>query len=311
MTIIKKLIIFIYIFFSLSNYSLSQINFEIVMKINNEIITTFDVEQEMNYLLALNPQLKKLENKELKILAKRSIIKEKIREIEILKYNELKIENFQFEKYISNLIRSLDFSNQDEFMNYLMNFNVSIDYLKKKILIENEWKSLIYAKYIDSIKINKVKLNEKLDSISKNKSLLEYNLSEIVFKKKNDISFIELTDEIAESIQNVGFENTANLYSISESSKVGGKIGWIKRNNLSKEIINNLISLDKNSYSKPIKIGNNYLILKINDVRNVSVKINKNEELEKMIMIETSKQLDKFSNIFFNKIKLNSKISEF
>ena len=311
MTIIKKLIIFVYIFFSLSNYSLSQINFEIVMKINNEIITTFDVEQEMNYLLALNPQLKKLENKELKILAKRSIIKEKIREIEILKYNELKIENFQFEKYISNLIRSLDFSNQDEFMNYLMNFNVSIDYLKKKILIENEWKSLIYAKYIDSIKINKLKLNEKLDSISKNKSLLEYNLSEIVFKKKNDISFIELTDEIAESIQNVGFENTANLYSISDSSKVGGKIGWIKRNNLSKEIINNLISLDKNSYSKPIKIGNNYLILKINDVRNVSVKINKNEELEKMIMIETSKQLDKFSNIFFNKIKLNSKISEF
>ncbi len=311
MTIIKRLIIFIHIFFSLSNYSLSQINFEIVMKINNEIITTFDVEQEMNYLLALNPQLEKLENKELKILAKRSIIKEKIREIEILKYNELEIENFQFEQYISNLIRSLDFSDQDEFINYLMNFNVSIDYLKKKILIENEWKSLIYAKYIDSIKINKVKLNEKLDSISKNKSLVEYNLSEIVFKKKNDISFTKLTEEIEESIQNVGFENTANLYSISDSSKVGGKIGWIKRNNLSKEIINNLISLDKNSYSKPIKIGNNYLILKINDVRNVSVKINKNEELEKMIMIETSKQLDKFSNIFFNKIKLNSKISEF
>ena len=279
MTIIKKLIIFIYIFFSISNYSLSKINFEIVMKINNEIITTFDVEQEMNYLLALNPQLKKLENKELKILAKKSIVKEKIREIEILKYSELEIENFQFEKFITNLIRSLDFSDQDEFINYLSNFNVSIDYLKKKILIENEWKSLIYAKYIDSIKINKVKLNEKLDSISKNKFLVEYNLSEIVFKKKNDISFTELTDEIEESIQNVGFENTANLYSISDSSKVGGKIGWIKRNNRSNEIINNFISIDKNSYSKPIQIGNNYLILKINDVRNAPVKIDRNEEL--------------------------------
>lgn len=92
---------------------------------------------------------------------------------------------------------------------------------------------------------------------------------------------------------------------------MGGKIGWIKRNNLSNEIINNLISIDKNSYSKPIQIDNNYLILKINDVRNAPVKIDRNEELEKMIMIETSKQLDKFSNIFFNKIKLNSKISEF
>ena len=116
---------------------------------------------------------------------------------------------------------------------------------------------------------------------------------------------------IVDSIQNVGFENTANLYSISDSSKMGGKIGWIQKNNLSEEIINNLVSLDKNSYSKPIQIGNNFLILKINDVRNISIKIDKNKELEKMIMIETTKQLDKFSNVYFNKIKLNSKISEF
>ena len=156
-----------------------------------------------------------------------------------------------------------------------------------------------------------MKLNEKLDSINENKSLLEYNLSEIFFKKENNISLSELNDVIVDSIQNVGFENTANLYSISDSSKMGGKIGWIQKNNLSEEIINNLVSLDKNSYSKPIQIGNNFLILKINDVRNISIKIDKNKELEKMIMIETTKQLDKFSNVYFNKIKLNSKISEF
>ena len=311
MIIIKKVIVFIYIFFALTNFSSSKINFEIVMKINNEIITTFDIEQEMNYLLALNPQLDKIKNKELEIIAKKSIIKEKIREIEILKYNELTIENYQFENYINNLVSNLDFSSQDEFINYLMNFNISMDYLKKKILIENEWKSLIYAKYIDSVKINEVKLNEKLDYLSKNKSLLEYNLSEIVFKKEKNITVTELIDKILESIKNVGFENTANLYSISDSSKVGGKIGWVQKNNLSDEINNNLVTLDKNSLSKPIQIGNNYLILRINDMRNVSIKINKKRELEKMIMIETTKQLDKFSNIFFNKIKLNSKISEF
>ena len=297
MIIVKKIIIFIYIFFSLTISSLSKINFEIVMKINNEIITTFDIEQEMNYLLALNPQLDKIKEKELKLIAK--------------KYNDLKIENFQFENYINNFARNLDFSNQDEFINYLKNFNVEIDYLKKKILVENEWKGLIYAKYINSVKINKIELNKKLNDISKNKSLLEYNLSEIVFKKENNITLSELIDEIMESIQNVGFENTANIYSITDSSKVGGKIGWVQRNNLSDEINNNLITLDKNSYSKPIQIGSNYLILKINDTRNVPLKINKDKELEKMITIETGKQLDKFSNIFFNKIKLNSKISEF
>lgn len=311
MRIVKKTIVFIYIFFSLTNSSLSKINFEIVMKINNEIITTFDIEQEMNYLLALNPKLDKIKGKELKQIAKKSIINEKIKETELLKYNELKIENFQFENYINNLAKNLDFSNQEEFINYLMNFNVSIDYLKKKILIENEWKSLIYAKYINSIKINKIELNKKLNDISKNESLLEYNLSEIVFKKKSNISLTGLINEIMESIQNVGFENTANIYSITDSSKVGGKIGWIQRNNLSEEININLVNLDKNAHSKPIQIGSNYLILKINDTRKVTLEINKDKELEKMIMTETTKQLDKFSIIFFNKIKLNSKISEF
>ena len=311
MNLLKKFIIFIFIFFSLINFSLSKINFEIKMKINNEIITTFDIEQEMNYLLALNPQLNRIDNRELEMLAKKSIIKEKIREIEILKYKKLEMKNFKFENYIGNLVRNSNFSNQEDFINYLMNFNISLDDLKKKIYIENEWKSLIYAKYIDSIKIDKVKLNKKIDNISKNKSLLEYNLSEIVFKKENNTPLTELIDQIIKSIENVGFENTANLYSISDSSKVGGKIGWIQKNNLSEEINNNLVNLNKNSYSKPIQIGNNYLILKINDMRNTTIEIDKKKELEKMIMIETTKQLDKFSNIFFNKIKLNSKISEF
>ena len=114
-----------------------------------------------------------------------------------------------------------------------------------------------------------------------------------------------------ESIKINGFENTANLYSISDSSKTGGKIGWIKKNNLSLEINRELDNLKINSFSKPIKIDNNYLILKINDIREVTVKIDKQKELNKMIASETSKQLDKFSNIFYNKIKLNSTISEF
>ena len=311
MNLLKKFIIFIFIFFSLINFSLSKINFEIKMKINNEIITTFDIEQEMNYLLALNPQLNRIEDRELEMLAKKSIIKEKIMENEILKYKKIEMKNFKFENYIGNLVKNSNFSNQEDFINYLMNFNISLDDLKKKIYIENEWKSLIYAKYIDSIKIDKVKLNKKIDNISKDKSLLEYNLSEIVFKKENNTPLTELIDQIIKSIENLGFENTANLYSISDSSKVGGKIGWIQKNNLSEEINNNLVNLNKNLYSKPIQIGNNYLILKINDMRNITIEIDKKKELEKMIMIETTKQLDKFSNIFFNKIKLNTKISEF
>ena len=117
-------------------------------------------------------------------------------------------------------------------------------------------------------------------------------------------------NEIQKSIEEIGFENTANLYSISDSSKIGGKIGWVRENNLSKEINQNLKGLEENSYSNPIQINNNFLIVKINKIKQVPIEIDKEKELNKVVMIETTKQLDRFSNIFYNKIKLNSKISE-
>tara|TARA_B100000242_G_scaffold222742_1_gene163583 strand:+ start:97 stop:1032 length:936 start_codon:yes stop_codon:yes gene_type:complete len=307
----KKIIVFILIFFLMNNFSHSKIYLQIKMKINDQIVTNYDLEKESNYLLALNPKLKEISKNDLLKLAKKSIIKEMIRKSEILKYKNLNQENTQINIVLNNIIQNLNYSNQSQFENYLSNFNISIDDLKKKIEIENEWKNLIYSRYSKSIKINKDDLIDKIDRISKDKFFLEYNLSEIVFYINQDISLEEHSKKILESIKINGFENTANLYSISDSSKTGGKIGWIKKNNLSLEINRELDNLKINSFSKPIKIDNNYLILKINDIREVTVKIDKQKELNKMIASETSKQLDKFSNIFYNKIKLNSTISEF
>ena len=311
MTFYKKASVLILIYFLLSNVSYSKINFQIVMKINNQIVTSFDVEKESSYLLALNPKLKEVSEDELIKLAKKSMIKEMIRKSEILKYKELNLENDQINNVLKNIIQNLNFSNQAQLENYLKTFDVSINDLKKKIEIENEWKNLIYAKYSKSVKIDKADLINKIEKFSKEKFTFDYNLSEILFNKNQNISLEEQSKMILESIEINGFENTANLYSISDSSKVGGKIGWIKKNNLSLEINRELDKLEVNSFSPPIKIGNNYLILKINEIKKIPVKIDKQKELDKMIMIETSKQLDKFSSIFYNKIKLNSNISEF
>ena len=307
----KRTITLILIFFFISNLSFSKIDFQILLKINNQIITTFDLEKESNYLLALNPKLKDLSKKDLFKLAKTSLTKEIIKKSEITKYKDLNLQNPQISNVLNNITRNLGFSNQSQFEVYLKDFDISIDDLKKKIEIENEWKNLVYAKYSDSIKVDKVSLTNKIEKISKEKFSTEYNLSEIVFDKKQNITLEELSEKIYESIETNGFENTANLYSISDSSKVGGKIGWISKNNLSSEIRNKLNNLKINSYSNLIQINNNYLILKINDMKEVPIEIDKQKELDKMIMIETSKQLDKFSKVFYNKIKLNSTISEF
>ena len=281
------------------------------MKINDNIITTYDLEKESNFLLALNPKLNEINKNDLLKLAKRSIIKEMIRKSEILKYKKLNLQNDQIDDVLKNMIQNLNYSNQSQFESYLDNFDISLNDIKRKIEIENEWKSLVYANYSKSVKINKNDLINEIEKISKEEFSFEYNISEIVFDNKQDISYEEQLKKILESIEINGFENTANLYSISDSAKLGGKIGWIKQNNLSIEINQEIENLKINSYSDPIKIGNDYLILKINDIKEVTIEFDKQKELNKMIMRETSRQLDKFSNVFYNKIKLNSTISEF
>ena len=281
------------------------------MKIDNEIITTHDIEQEINYLKALNPRLNQINKDELLVIAKNSVIKEFIKKKEIQKYKKLDLQNSQIDSVLNNLIQNLNLQNEDQLRNYLNNYNFSIKSLKKKIEIENEWKNLIYSKYIKTVKIDKEELIKKIEESSKDKSSLEYNLSEIVFAKKKDLTLEKLFLDIEESIKKNGFENTANLYSISESAKVGGKLGWVKKNNLSKIIIDKLNSIKESEYSSPLQVDNNFLVFKINEIREIQIEINKGEELNKMIFIETTKQLDKFSNIFYNKLKLNSEISEF
>ena len=308
---LKKIFFLLTIYFSFINSSFSNIDLKIVLKINNEIVTTYDIEKEKNYLLALNPKLREIDEIQLTKIAKKSLTKEIIRKIEVLKYKELKLENPQIENVLDNLIRNLDFQNENEFKKYLSNYEISIKDLKKKIEIENEWKNMIYSKYQNSINIDKEKLILKINNFNKNNFIFEYNLSEIIFTIKNNVTYQDDLKKIEDSIKNNGFENTANLFSISDSSNVGGKIGWVAKKNLSIQINNELENLKVNEYSSPIKLGNNILLLKINDTRKLPNKINKKAELDRMIFVETSKQLEKFSNIFYNKIKLNTKISEF
>ena len=311
MILFNRIIVLIILFFSLTNTSFSKIQLGIVMKIDNEIITTHDIDQEINYLKALNPRLNQIGKNELLIIAKNSIVQEFIKKKEIQKYKKLDLKNSQIDTVLNNLIQNLNLQNEEQLKNYLNDYNYSIEQLKKKIEIENEWKNLIYSKYIKTVKIDREELIKKIEKSSKDKSTLEYNLSEIVFTKKRGITLKDLFSDIEESILKNGFENTANIYSISDSAKIGGKIGWVKKNNLSEIILDKLDTLGKNEYSTPLQIDNNFLIFMVNEIREVQIEIDKEQELNKMIFVETTKQLDRFSNIFYNKIKLNSEISEF
>ena len=308
---LKYKFIFIIISFFIFQDAANTSQVDIAVKVNEEIITSYDVKKEMNILLALNNQLEIIEKDKLQNIAKNSLIKETIRKLEIQRVlnNKGNINN-NVDPVIENLISNLNLKNEEEFNEYLKNYNISINDIIEKIKIENDWKAIIYQKYINKIEIDKKKIRNKISELKKKSFQVEFNLSEILFQIQNNNTLEQTYEEILQSINDIGFENTANIFSIADSSNTGGKIGWIKESNLSKVIEKNLIGVEVNKYTKPIKLGNNFLILKVNDLRNINIEIDEEEEMEKLIFIETSAKLERFSNIYYNKIKLNTSIQD-
>tara|TARA_B100000767_G_C19674745_1_gene496849 strand:- start:81 stop:1016 length:936 start_codon:yes stop_codon:yes gene_type:complete len=291
----------------LSDTSYSYEN-SIIYKINNEIITKYDVKKEANYLKALNPNLKDLDISKLRKLALKSIIREKIKKIELEKSKTLGeyLDDPMILNTFKNIYRNIGIKDEDAFEQYLKKFNISIEWTKMKLEIETLWNSLIYNKYRNQVSIDKEEIRKKLKrDIKLKKTQKKFLLSEIVVKFNSSQEFLGLTKMIKESIAKIGFSNTASIYSISSSANKGGKIGWINQTSLSPKILNEIKDLVNGEYTKPIKIDSNFIILKIEDSQITNIQIKLEEALNKRILNERNRQLDQFSTIFFNRIKKN------
>ena len=305
-----KFILSLIILLTLSIKSNSDENIYIVYKVNNQIITNTDIEKEYRYLVSLNNQLKSLNKLKVLEISRESALREQIKKIELSKYFDLQTLNLNIDNYLENFYKNLDINTESEFEKYLEGSNISLDYIKKKIQIEILWNQLIYDKYIAQINIDQNKLKEKLKELSNKANQKVYLLSEILFDKENNSSFEKKLEDINQSINEIGFNNTANIFSITDSSKFGGKIGWIEEQKLSKKIIEELQLLETGQYTSPIQTGSSFLILKIEEIKYEKTTINEEEELNKLIQFETSKQLDQFSKIFYKQIEINSLIDE-
>ena len=306
----KKIIFSYAILLFVTTSSFSQTKIYIEALVENEIITNYDIQKEIRYLQILNNDLKNLNDSKKIEIAKNSLINEIIKKREIIKIFNFEDENLFVKKYLKDLYTKLNVSNEKDFEEILLrDENYSLDEIKKKIKIEILWNELIYSKYVNQIKIDKNLLVEKIDSLD-NKIRKEYLLSEIIFMKPYNENLEDLVKKIITSISEIGFNNTANIYSVAESSKLGGKLGWIAESNLSELIFKELKKINEGEYTNVINIRNNYMILKIEEIRLNEISINKKNELNKMIKYETNKQLNQFSRIYFEKSKINYAINE-
>ena len=282
-----------------------SIESKIIHSIGSEIITNTDIKNEFRYLVALNNSLKELDKEKILSISNESIIREKIKKIEISKnFKEIKLNDDYLNILLKDIYTRLNLKSINEFELYLKDYDLEINNIKNKITIDALWNELIIQKYNSKITINENKIKKKILKNSKIKAK-EYLLSEIIFEVTNKDEIEKKYKEVIKSINEIGFENSAATYSFSESAKIGGDIGWINENSLNNNNKKNIINLQIGEITKHIILSNGILILKLINKKNSKTTVDIDNELKKVINYERNRQLNQYSKIYYNKIKKN------
>ena len=304
----KKFLLIFFLCLVLNNAQ--SIEIKIIHNIQNEIITNIDLKNEFKYLVAFNKNLKELDKEIILNISNESAIREKIKTIELSKHFkkiELKDEYVNF--LFKDMFELLNLKSLIEFEVYLKDYGLTLNQVKKKITIEALWNELIVKKYASQIVINEKQLKNKIKKNSNIQSK-EYKLSEILYEIDNKEDLQKKYKEIIKSVDEIGFKNSASIYSVSGSSKIGGDIGWVGENSLNKKIKENIDYLKIGEISKPIILPTGILLLKMIDSKNIESNIDIKIELEKAINYERNRQLNQYSKIYYNKIKKNLEANE-
>ncbi len=296
------LIIFLILFLNIK-ISIALEN-KILFKVNNEIITTIDIFEEIRFLKSFNPEINDLNEKDLFEISKNSILRDKVKKIEIMNFvKELKVDDKFLLRFIKNKYSKIGINSLEKFEDYLINNNLNRNNITEKFYIEIIWNDLIFQKFKNKVVIDKEKIkNEILDNPRK-KRQKELLLSEITFSPNNKKNFQIKYEKILQDIESLGFKKTALIHSDSNTATNGGLIGWIKEDNLNKNIKGIISELSIGQFSKPIRTSSGFIIIKIEDEKEYETNFNLNKRIDEAILFKTNNQLDQFSGMYFNKIK--------
>lgn len=300
----SNILLIILLILFLNIQSSKSLENRILLKVNEEIITTIDIYEEIKFLKLFNPAINSLSEAELFEVSKNSILRNKIKKIEIMNFvEELKIDD----KFLSNLIKNkyskMGINSLEDFERYLKNNNLDIKIIKEKFTIELIWNDLIFQKFSNKIILDKEKIkNEILKNKQKDRQR-ELLISEIVFNVDNKDDFQNKYEKILLDIDKIGFKKTALIHSNSDTASNGGLIGWIKEDNLNPTIKKAISRLQSGQFSKPIRGSTGFLIVKIDDEKESISEFNLDNKMKEVIKYKTNEQLNQFSSIYFNKIK--------
>ena len=308
---IKKLTVGLVLLVFMFNFNLANSKIFIKAKVNNQIITNIDVKNEKNYLLALNPNLRNLSDASINQYAIDSLINEKIKQMEIEKRYEILQNEKVIGKVILDLYSKIGISDLGAFKEYLNNYGINLELVKNKIAIEVAWNDYIINKFNNIVLVDEAKIRRKINQLSEKNSVENILLSEIIFTIKENENLEKKFSIIKDSINNIGFDETAKIYSVSESKKNGGEIGWVYKSQLSNKISNHLDNINIGEFTKPITTPGGFIILKIIDKKEELLEIDENEQFKKAVNFEKNRQLTMYSTLHYKRIYNKAVINEF
>tara|TARA_B100000989_G_scaffold269868_1_gene225592 strand:- start:1595 stop:2524 length:930 start_codon:yes stop_codon:yes gene_type:complete len=307
----KKILIGIFIFFLTTNFKIAYCEVFIKAKVNNQIITNIDVKNEKNYLLALNPNLRNLSSENINLYAVDSAINEKIKKIEIEGQYEITPNNKIVKKVITDLYSGIGINNVEEFKKHLSDYEINLNMVEKKIAIEIAWNDYIVRKFNNSILVDEAKILDKINQINTKNSVENLLLSEIIFTINENENLKSKFEKIKESIEKIGFEETAKIYSVSESKKNGGEIGWVYKTQLSNKISEHIKDLNIGEFTEAITVPGGFILIKLIDKKNQLLEIDKEDQFKKALNFERNRQLTMYSTLHYKRIYNKAVINEF
>ena len=303
--------IFILYFLTQCSYLHSAIQENIVAKVEDQIISSYELKNKIKTILFLSNQQLNQNNINLtKNEAMRALINFKLKKKETKNIKNPNNLNNRLNGYLDNVAKNYNTNKQGlkkKFIDNALDFDLFIDEIKTEFI----WQRLIYNLYKNKLTLDDKEVDQELNNFIQNqKNIEEYKLGEIEVVSNNEISDREKIEEIKDQIKSIGFENTAIKFSTTASALNGGDIGWISAKSLSNEILNILKVMKSGEISKPIIRSNTILFLKLIDKKIINVKdIDLNQVKQNIINAKKDELLNLFSTSHLSKIKNNAYIT--
>lgn len=284
----KISIIFFFLIFFLNGILNAKIENKIIVKVGNEVITSFEIKNKILRTLILNNSNINQENiDKLKEQVLDNLINIKLKENELKKTN-VEIDTNRINEYLSK-ITSNDIA---KLKNLFKQNNVSFELFIDELKTEFRWQKFIYQKYSKKIEVNENSLNDEIETLLKDQlEVKEVNLSEIQLLNNQNINNKKFIQNIFDEIKQNGFENTALKFSVSSSSSEKGSLGWINIKTLSKSIYDLVSNMSPGDISEPIIQSNNILLIKLNKERKVSRTDLDKDEMKKRLIKQKENEL--------------------